>query len=212
MQDAQALASAFITCRMGPFDAFGVGTDLASCCLLLTVLLGVPAWYLSRTRAATQSGLSRPSTSPTSEDVTRKRFAEFEAKAEAKRKDRAKRQNEALLAKEGGYCVGECCDAVSKVTFRGARRTGATAARGERRGVVYVRGFTLSGIWLSTYVDGGCGSSGDGATEKKCLTALLGTSIDLEYLQTEDTLEGAIQLLAQNAADGAHGALLGLYR
>ena len=46
--------------------------------------------------------------------------------------------------------------------------------------------------------------------EAAALESLVGVGADLEYLETESTLEGALTLLATASADGASGTLLGL--
>mgnify|MGYP001181957718 FL=1 len=64
-----------------------------------------------------------------------------------------------------------------------------------------MREFVCVGIWVSALVH---------EREAAALESLVGVGSDLEYLETEATLEGALTLLATASADGASGALLGL--
>lgn len=72
---------------------------------LLSVLLVVPAYYLSR-RAAPAEAPAAPSTSPVSEDARRARFDDFEARVEARRLETAKRRSDEVVARDGGHVVG----------------------------------------------------------------------------------------------------------
>lgn len=121
----------------------------------------------------------------------RQRFADFEARAEEKRRDAGRQRGDELVAQDGGHFFGE------RTVAAGLARQGK-----RRRGILYVREFVCVGIWVSGLVD---------AREAVALASLVGVSADAEYLATEPTLEGALCLLAQSSADGALGTLLGLY-
>ena len=62
----------------------------------------------------------------------------------------------------------------------------------KRRGIIYVREFVCVGIWVSALVH---------EREAAALESLVGVGADLEYLETEATLEGALTLLATASAD-----------
>lgn len=161
----------------------------------LAVLLLLPALYLGLAKARTPDAPQKRSTSPTSEDLKRKRFAEFEARAEAKRAEAARKQAYDVVSRDGGFMIGAV----------GTARVERFDAR--RKGVLHFHDFKLCGIWLSAFV-GGDG----GAVERAALPTLLGTAVDAELVGEERTLEAAITAVATNSADGSHGRLLALYR
>ena len=161
----------------------------------LAVLLLLPALYLGLAKARTPDAPQKRATSPTSEDLKRKRFAEFEARAEAKRAEAARKQAYDVVSRDGGFMIGAV----------GTARVERFDAR--RKGVLHFHDFKLCGIWLSAFVDG------DGAAvERAALPTLLGTAVDAELVDEERTLEAAITAVATNSADGSHGRLLALYR
>ena len=161
----------------------------------LAVLLLLPALYLGLAKARTPDAPQKRSTSPTSEDLKRKRFAEFEARAEAKRAEAARKQAYDVVSRDGGFMIGAV----------GTARVERFDAK--RKGVLHFHDFKLCGIWLSAFV------GGDGAAvERAALPTLLGTAVDAELVGVENRLEAAITAVATNSADGSHGRLLALYR
>ena len=90
------------------------------------------------------------------------------------------------VARRGGHLVGEVWGGL------GFERGG----RGGRRGVIFIHDFKLCGVWVSAFVMDG---------ERVALESLLGVAVDEQYLETEETFEGALLLLAQASSDGAAG-------
>ena len=125
------------------------------------------------------------------EKAKRQRFADFEQRAEEKRKDAGRKRGAEMVEQYGGHFFGEM------TLHDGFARKGK-----KRRGIIYVREFVCVGIWVSALVH---------EREAAALQSLVGVGADLEYLETEATLEGALTLLATASADGASGTLLGLY-
>ena len=125
------------------------------------------------------------------EKAKRQRFADFEQRAEEKRKDAGRKRGAEMVEQYGGHFFGEM------TVTDGFARKGK-----KRRGIIYVREFVCVGIWVSSLVH---------EREAAALESLVGVGADLEYLETEATLEGALTLLATASADGASGTLLGLY-
>ena len=125
------------------------------------------------------------------EQAKRQRFADFERRAEEKRKEGGRKRGAEMVEQYGGHFFGEM------TVNDGFARKGK-----KRRGIIYVREFVCVGIWVSALVH---------EREAAALESLVGVGADLEYLETEATLEGALTLLATASADGASGTLLGLY-
>jgi hypothetical protein len=115
------------------------------------------------------------------EKAKRQRFADFERRAEEKRKDAGRQRGADMVEQYGGHFFGEM------TVTDGFARKGK-----KRRGIIYVREFVCVGIWVSALVH---------EREAAALQSLVGVSADLEYLETESTLEGALTLLATASAD-----------
>ena len=115
------------------------------------------------------------------EKAKRQRFADFERRAEEKRKDAGRQRGADMVEQYGGHFFGEM------TVNDGFARKGK-----KRRGIIYVREFVCVGIWVSALVH---------EREAAALESLVGVGADLEYLETEATLEGALTLLATASAD-----------
>ena len=72
--------------------------------------------------------------------------------------------------------------------------------------------FKLAGVWLSDFVDGGDGASGDGAQERRCLDGLVGQAADANLAEDQATLEAAILAIAVSSGDTSAAMLLKVYR
>ena len=186
--------------------------------VLFALLMGLPPLILYMTSSTGEEPAPAPrDTSPTSEDVREARrkarfkesVADFETRLEARRVEKAEAASAELVSRDGGTLIGSVG---SLQVERDGRRGGAAADGVPRRGVLHFRSFKLTGVWLSDFVDGGDGASGDGAQERRCLDGLVGQAADANLAEDQATLEAAILAIATSSGDTSAAMLLKVYR
>ena len=190
--------------------------------VLFALLMGLPPLILHMTSSTGEEPAPAPrDTSPTSEDVREARredvrkarfkesVADFETRLEARRVEKAEAASAELVSRDGGTLIGSVG---SLRVERDGRRGGAAADGVPRRGVLHFRSFKLTGVWLSDFVDGGDGASGDGAQERRCLDGLVGQAADANLAEDQATLEAAILAIATSSGDTSAAMLLKVYR
>ena len=185
--------------------------------VLFALLMGLPPLILHMTSSTGEEPAPAPrDTSPTSEDVREARrkarfkesVADFETRLEARRVEKAEAASAELVSRDGGTLIGSVG---SLRVERGGRRGGADDGV-PRRGVLHFHSFKLTGVWLSDFVDGGDGASGDGAQERRCLDGLVGQAADANLAEDQATLEAAILAIAVSSGDTSAAMLLKVYR
>ena len=173
--------------------------------VLFVLLMGLPPLILRLASSTGEQPAPAPrDTSPTSEDVRKARFkesvADCETRLEARRVEKAEAASAELVSRDGGTLIG----------IVGSLRV-ERGGRGGRRGVLHFHSFKLTGVWLSNFVDGGDGASGDGARERRCLDGLVGQAADAATAEAEATLEDAILAIAVSSGDTSAAMLLKVY-